>query len=284
MLRVALQTFTITDACTTLLHVASGLQFLHSNKIYHGDVRGSNVHMTIGNDGAASYKIANTGLTRLATKLALSLSKSFKGDESSAWFPPEWFTSSYDPAMGLALTSTSTNLSSPRLRSVDTEQSDVYMFGGLMFEMLSGGRRPFFWVTNPTQLLIKRRTHPTQCVLDDAAASLTGSATVPPTPSTATPPSSPSAVEMADPVGWCQVACPTESQQRVLEDVLVLMRQCLASDPQARPTMETVVDKLIWGAAVTDEEFWEPVDDAAAAAAADQLHVLVDSDGELEVV
>ena len=49
---------------------------------------------------------------------------------------------------------------------------DVYMFGGLMFEVLTGGQRPFFWLPNVAELLSRRRSDVGD---DDVGTSASGS-------------------------------------------------------------------------------------------------------------
>jgi hypothetical protein len=41
--------------------------------------------------------------------------------------------------------------------TVATAASDVYMLGGLMFELLTSGDIPFFWLADSMALLVKRR-------------------------------------------------------------------------------------------------------------------------------
>jgi serine/threonine protein kinase len=94
----------------------------------------------------------------------------------------------------------------------DAKAADVYMFGGLMFEVMTGGVPPFFWIQDD-DIAEYRRAHFGVSTLRAAEVD---------------------AVE----VSW-QSPPPTQSA-----DALALMQRCLAASPGDRPSAADLVAEL----------------------------------------
>ncbi|KIL63435.1 hypothetical protein M378DRAFT_164503 [Amanita muscaria Koide BX008] len=106
------------DVRKRLLEVAEGLQYIHSEGIVHGDIRGSNILL----DGDFHAKIADFGLTRHFDATATqtdTLSPNFAAPELFGWVEDDSEASDLDDSAKIART--------PR--------SDVYAFGSLYYEI-----------------------------------------------------------------------------------------------------------------------------------------------------
>ncbi|KAJ7631920.1 kinase-like domain-containing protein [Mycena polygramma] len=130
------------DVQKMLLQITEGLGYLHSMKIVHGDLRGTNI--LVSDDGNAC--LADFGLTRVIddvisdTSGALGTSSNHAG--SVRWFAPELI----DPTLfGCE-------------RFVRTPASDVYAFACVCLEAkLLTGRRPFSEVPQDITVMLKVR-------------------------------------------------------------------------------------------------------------------------------
>ncbi|KIJ10805.1 hypothetical protein PAXINDRAFT_85450, partial [Paxillus involutus ATCC 200175] len=115
-----------------LLHdVAVGLQYLHSQTVIHGDLSGSNV--LIHGDGRAC--IADFGLSTLLTALGDStFATTFRAKGTLRWGAPECLY------LNDHMSEDEENVSRPP----PTPGSDIYSFGRIMLQILSG-KIPFHY-------------------------------------------------------------------------------------------------------------------------------------------
>ncbi|KAE8672498.1 Kinase family protein [Hibiscus syriacus] len=155
-----------------LFQIARGMEYLHSQKIFHGDLNPSNIFLKgrNGTDGYLQLKIWGYGLSTLKST-ASYLSSSSKQNETNTfiWYAPEVLQEQEQMSPG---NSTSFKY---------TEKAGVYSIGMLCFELLTGkvpfedghlqgekmsrnirsGERPLFPYTAPKYLvnLTKRCWH-----------------------------------------------------------------------------------------------------------------------------
>ncbi|KAF8129314.1 kinase-like domain-containing protein [Boletus edulis] len=133
-----------------LNNVASGLQYLHSCSVVHGDLSGSNV--LIHESGRAC--IADFGLSMLLTELGAStFATSFHTRGTLRWAAPE--------LLDIEIPVDDMHRESPRVTPVT--QSDVYSFGSVMLQILSG-KVPYHYYMREMQVMhaISRGMTPTR--------------------------------------------------------------------------------------------------------------------------
>ncbi|KAF8835788.1 kinase-like protein, partial [Paxillus ammoniavirescens] len=131
---------TMGERLVLLNDVSVGLQYLHSQSVVHGDLSGSNV-LIHGNGRAC---IADFGLSTLLTALGEStFSTSFKGKGTLRWAAPELLNLSEDTSED------EENL--PRV--FPTPQSDIYSFGTIMLQILTG-KVPYHYYPHDAQVLL----------------------------------------------------------------------------------------------------------------------------------
>lgn len=204
-----------------------------------------------GSDGA-TYQLANRGFRHLNQELAAIVPASPRpvDDSSTAWAPPEWFVSGFDQGVPtpLAVAPLGSLLPAPSL------SSDVYMFGGLMFEVMTCGHRPFYWIPNATQLLMQRRNRWSQNVLEAAVA-----ARVPPPQLLVHSLELQASRVSATDCDWWTLSPSgsVEGHNKAFVELLSLMRACLSSDPLLRPPIGLVAEQLLEHAAVSEAVVWE---------------------------
>lgn len=159
-----------------MLQIARAMEYLHSLKIYHGELNPSNIFLKLRNStGYFQAKIAGFGLSSINDNVTSQNSSTQNSVNPFIWYAPEVLAEKEQPG------STSS--------SKYTEKADVYSFGMLCFELLTGkvpfedghlqgdkmsrniraGERPLFphpsppkylvnltkkcWQTNPSQRL-----------------------------------------------------------------------------------------------------------------------------------
>ncbi|KAF8137377.1 kinase-like domain-containing protein [Boletus edulis] len=113
-------------------HVAHGLQYLHAQNVVHGDLSGSNV--LIGADGRAY--IADFGLSMLLTVVggpAFATTRQNKG--TVRWMAPELLLDPDESHIAL------------------TTSSDVYSFGSIMLQILTGNI-PYHRLSRDEQVIV----------------------------------------------------------------------------------------------------------------------------------
>lgn len=121
--RIALPLLVAADA---MLQIARGMEYLHSRKIYHGDLNPSNVLVrtrSASPDGYLHVKIAGFGLSPLK-KSRVSATQAAATVNSWIWYAPEVLLEQEQ--------------SGDAGSSKCTEKADVYSFAMICFELLTG--------------------------------------------------------------------------------------------------------------------------------------------------
>ncbi|KAK9742363.1 hypothetical protein RND81_03G166900 [Saponaria officinalis] len=119
--------FSLPAAVDIMLQVARGMEYLHSQKIYHGDLKPSNILIkpkTSSLEGYFTAKISGFGLK--GVKAATSRSSTPPQTETLPfiWYAPEVLTEQERPGSSC--------------KNKYSEKADVYSFGMLCFELLTG--------------------------------------------------------------------------------------------------------------------------------------------------
>jgi serine/threonine protein kinase len=118
-----------------LSHVARGLRHLHGGGVRHRDLAARNVLVK-----GRVFKVTDFGLSSVASDTdAARMTSTTIGPV--AWRAPETF-----------------RLDDSK-RQIASVQTDVYMLGGLMFEVLTAGRHaPFFWMAGEGLIVLRATT------------------------------------------------------------------------------------------------------------------------------
>ncbi|KAF8445021.1 kinase-like domain-containing protein [Boletus edulis BED1] len=128
----------IVQILTLLNDAASGLQYLHSCSVVHGDLSGSNV--LVCKDGRAY--ISDFGLSTLLTELGgTTFATSVHERGTLRWTAPE--------LLDLEI---SEDEEAESAKVMPTKHSDVYSFGGVMLQILAG-KVPYHYYTREVQVV-----------------------------------------------------------------------------------------------------------------------------------
>jgi hypothetical protein len=134
---------TLSQALDVLTQVGRGLRHLHGGGVFHRDLAARNVLVK-----GRVFKVTDFGLSSVASDVD-SARMTYTTIGPVAWRAPETFHVD------------------DKKRQIASVQTDVYMLGGLMFEVLTAGRHaPFFWL--PVERLIMLRGSSTMNTLDAA--------------------------------------------------------------------------------------------------------------------
>ncbi len=187
---------TLSQALDVLSQVGRGLRHLHGGGVRHRDLAARSVLKK--RDGQC--KVTDFGLSSVVSDTdGARMTSTTIGPV--AWRAPETFR--VDDAG----------------RQIASVQTDVYMLGGLMFEVLTAGRHaPFFWM--PAERLMVLRATTSINTLDAAAAAGV---------------SIPWAVVPGD--DWSGAV-------DGVERLKTLMSRCLHADPSRRPSMDDFLAEL----------------------------------------
>ncbi|KAL5727106.1 hypothetical protein ACHQM5_000338 [Ranunculus cassubicifolius] len=166
--------FMLPVAVDVMLQIARGMEYLHSRKVYHGDLNPSNVLMKAKTSTSETYfqaKISGFNLSSVKNFTPRSITTQTGGSQNFIWHAPEVLLEQEQPG----------NICVFKY----TEKADVYSFGMICFQLLTGkvpfedshlqgdkmsrniraGERPLFPFSSPKYLvnLTKRcwQTDPT---------------------------------------------------------------------------------------------------------------------------
>ncbi|KAH0830117.1 WD40-repeat-containing domain protein [Lanmaoa asiatica] len=139
--------------------VALGLQYLHSQNVVHGDISGANILIY----GSGRACIADFGLSIVVTEIdGSSIARTYQIKGTLRWTAPELIDID---------TPESEDENAPKI--FPTVQSDMYSFGGIMLQALSG-KIPYHYFTRDEQVIVAiskkerpRRPSSTSAVTDD---------------------------------------------------------------------------------------------------------------------
>jgi hypothetical protein len=185
----------LSQALDVLAQVGRGLRHLHGGGVFHRDLAARNVLVK-----GRVFKVTDFGLSSVASGVdGARMTSTTIGPV--AWRAPETFR--VDDAG----------------RQIASVQTDVYMLGGLMFEVLTAGRHaPFFWMP-PERLMVLRATTLIN-TLDSATAA-------------------------GVPIPWAVV--PGDDWSGAVDGVerlKGLMSRCLHAEPSRRPSMDDFLAEL----------------------------------------
>uniref|UniRef100_A0A5B6ZSF4 Protein kinase domain-containing protein n=1 Tax=Davidia involucrata TaxID=16924 RepID=A0A5B6ZSF4_DAVIN len=118
--------FSLPVAVDVMLQIARGMEYLHSRKIYHGNLNPSNILLKARNSSTEGYFYAKiTGFGLISVKNYTSRNSSNQnGANPGIWYAPEVLAEQEHPGS--------------KYSSKYTEKADVYSFGMLCFEILTG--------------------------------------------------------------------------------------------------------------------------------------------------
>ncbi len=242
-LRQADQKLTVLTALRVLQQCCAALRHLHHHGIMHRDFRAANClvasalplvikvsdfgvshqlsrfYRSNGDGGGADSNAASAG-----PGVAGSVVVGAEGLGPHQWMAPEVLTGSFDGGRDV------------------TPASDVYMLGGLMFEVLTGGRHPFHWI--PAEVLLRRRLTPADTLLRlpgrAPASGLRDLSVV----EAARADGVPMEWKVAPASGLDDDAVSAASAARFL-DVVALMEHCLDAEPSRRPSVSSLQRRLM---------------------------------------
>ncbi len=187
---------TLSQALDTLSQVGRGLRHLHGGGVLHRDLAARNVLVK-----GRVFKVTDFGLSSVVSSTDAARMTSTTIGPPVAWRAPETFH--HDDAG----------------RQVASVATDMYMLGGLMFEVLTAGRHaPFFWLPTERVMVVRETTS-----INTLDAAMAGGVPIP------------WAVVSGD--DWAGAV-------DGVERLKALMARCLHVEPSRRPSMDDFLAEL----------------------------------------
>ena len=223
-----------------LAQVCSGLRHLHSLGILHRDLRTVNVLVT--SNDPLRVALADFGLSHLLTSVAqrpvsgpgmwgVDLRVSTLG--SSALVGEVSGVEALGPCLW---TAPETCVATQSGGVVVTAACDVYMVGGLAYELLTGGTVPFHWLVENPLLFTRRRASRDPVAVPGLrgmmASGLYGKSVLE------------VAAEDDEPIPWCVRVDGSPGSAGRLEALKAVVTQCLAAEPGGRPKVAALLDTV----------------------------------------
>jgi len=127
----------MTDRLQLLCEVADGLNYLHENSIVHGDLTGSNILI----DDSGKALLCDFGLSSIVVEICGTSSLTSCIGGAVRWADSSLYSLSNDD-------------DEDRAPPVLTTRSDIYSFGSVTLEILSG-RVPYHYLRSDAQVVIE---------------------------------------------------------------------------------------------------------------------------------
>jgi serine/threonine protein kinase len=252
--------FELRTLLTILLQVALGLQHLHRQGVIHRDLRAANV-LAKCLDPSPDFCVvlSDFGLSHFSKKGAAQtqvhrrrrhghgLAHSGRSPEPVAACHCCHSTGPMHSRLRGALSLGPEPWKAPEVRAaaaaaaantgpgvVASSATDVYMFGGLMYELLTGGTAPFQWLVDNPMLMLDRLRSAEPVGMPGVMQKVFGMLHMNVAVAAA-------ANDVRIP--WCDVTARGTSVAAV-ETLRWLMSECLSSDPSARPSVDALINLL----------------------------------------
>ena len=125
-----------------------------------------------------------------------------------------------------------------------TVESDVYMLGGFIYELLTAGCEPFQWLTDHPLMLVQRLVSARPVAIPYSGAFVSGLLHKNVLEALAEANIQAAEHGHAPLLPWCIAPCTLPGSAGRLETVKALMASCLALDPAARPKLPDALDTV----------------------------------------
>jgi serine/threonine protein kinase len=232
--------FSLALVLTVIRQVVAGLHHLHRLGILHRDVRAANV--LVASLDPLRVVLADFGLSHMHGRVATALRLDDVQGRVSLISPSLLLPSILEArlfgrdALGPLLWMAPEERAVSEAGSVTSPAGDVYMTGGLLYELLTGGTSPYHWLLVHVALLIDRMRTSSRVPIPGAPGlfidGLLGKHVL--------------EVAAADGVAipWCVRGPGAVGGAEVLRETRTLLERCWANNSSSRPTTAALLDEL----------------------------------------